>query len=139
MSVLKVEEKIAKELQQAGLLATPEEPQPREPDYGDLGQLTYLSCVIKEAMRVHTVSPYLPHHPFMDLLQVGATNNSPESLLGATAWFQLVTAYLEQHAASDLGFCLFKRPGAQKMVICSVDAVINSSLQQCVSTWHGPW
>ena len=112
MSVLKVEEKIAKELQQAGLLATPEEPQPREPDYGNLGQLTYLSCVIKEAMRVHTVSPYLPHHPFMDLLQVAATNNSPESLLGATSWFQLkfqlVTACLEQHAASDLGFCLFQ-------------------------------
>lgn len=107
MSVLKVEEKIAKELQQVGLLATAEEPQPRDPDYGDLGQLTYLSCVIKEAMRVHTVSPYLPHPPFMDLLQVAATNNWPESLLGATSWFQLVTVYTEQPAASDLGLYLF--------------------------------
>ena len=57
VSEFKVEEKIAEELQQAGLLATPEEPHPRDPDYVDLGNLTYLSCVIKEAMRVHTVSP----------------------------------------------------------------------------------
>lgn len=57
MLEFKVEEKIAEELQQAGLLATPEEPQPRDPDYADLQNLTYLSCVIKEAMRVDTVSP----------------------------------------------------------------------------------
>ena len=54
----KVEEKIGEELQQAGLLATPEEPHPRDPDYADLENLTYLSCVIKESMRVHTVGPF---------------------------------------------------------------------------------
>lgn len=54
--VLKVEAKIAEELRQQGLLATPEEPRPRAPNYADLGKLAYLSCVIKEAMRVHTVS-----------------------------------------------------------------------------------
>ena len=57
LSDLKVEKKIAEELQQAGLLATPNQPRPRDPDYADLGHLTYLSCVIKESMRVHTVSP----------------------------------------------------------------------------------
>lgn len=57
MSASKVEQRIGEELQQAGLLATPEEPHPRDPDYADLANLTYLSCVIKESMRVHTVSP----------------------------------------------------------------------------------
>ena len=57
--LLKVEERIAQELCQQGMLATQEKPHPRAPDYADLEKLTYLSCVIKEAMRVHTVSFYL--------------------------------------------------------------------------------
>lgn len=57
---MQVEQKIVEELRQHGLLATPEQPQPRDPDYADLDKLTYLSCVIKEAMRVHTVS-FLAH------------------------------------------------------------------------------
>ena len=51
-----VEQKIVAELRKHGLLATPQQPQPRGPEYADLDKLTYLACVIKEAMRVHTVS-----------------------------------------------------------------------------------
>ena len=54
----KVEDKIAAELKSHGLLATEEQPQPRVPDFSDLGRLSYLSCVIKEAMRMHTVSHF---------------------------------------------------------------------------------
>lgn len=43
------------ELSEHGLLATAEQPLPRGPDYADLDKLTYLACVIKEAMRMHTV------------------------------------------------------------------------------------
>ncbi len=50
-----VEKKIADELREHGLLAVPDQPLPRGPDYADLDKLTYLTCVIKEAMRVHTV------------------------------------------------------------------------------------
>ncbi len=50
-----VEKKIAAELRENGLLAVPDQPFPRGPDYADLDKLTYLTCVIKEAMRVHTV------------------------------------------------------------------------------------
>ena len=53
---MQVEQKILAELGELGLLATAEQPQPRSVDYADLDKLTYLSCVIKEAMRVHTVS-----------------------------------------------------------------------------------
>lgn len=63
LSVLQVEAKIAEELWQQGLLATPEEPHPRAPDYADLGKLTYLSCVIKEAMRIHTVASVRKESP----------------------------------------------------------------------------
>ena len=52
---LQVEKKIADELREHGLLAVPDQPLPRGPDYADLDKLTYLTCVIKEAMRVHTV------------------------------------------------------------------------------------
>ena len=51
-----MEKKIAAELEAHGLLATAERTQPRVPDYADLAKLTYLSCVIKESMRMHTVS-----------------------------------------------------------------------------------
>ena len=51
-----VEQKIATELESHGLLATPQQPEPRVPEYNDLAKLTYLSCVIKESMRMHTVS-----------------------------------------------------------------------------------
>ena len=50
-----VEKKIVAELREHGLLAVPDQPLPRGPDYADLDKLTYLTCVIKEAMRVHTV------------------------------------------------------------------------------------
>lgn len=50
-----MEKKIAAELDAHGLLATPKNPHPRVPDYTDLSKLTYLSCVIKESMRMHTV------------------------------------------------------------------------------------
>lgn len=56
MPMLQVEQKIVAELREHGLLATPQQPHPRGPDYADLDKLTYLACVIKEAMRVHTVS-----------------------------------------------------------------------------------
>lgn len=52
---LQVQKKIADELGEHGLLAVPDQPLPRSPDYADLDKLTYLTCVIKEAMRVHTV------------------------------------------------------------------------------------
>ena len=55
--LLKVEEQIAAELQSLGLLATREQPEPQLPEYTDLAKLTYLACVIKESMRMHTVSP----------------------------------------------------------------------------------
>ena len=55
-AAMQVEQKIVEELRQHDLLATQQQPQPRGPDYADLDKLTYLSCVIKEAMRVHTVS-----------------------------------------------------------------------------------
>ena len=51
-----VEKKITEELAELGLLATAEKPEPQLPEYGDLAKLTYLSCVIKEAMRLFTVS-----------------------------------------------------------------------------------
>ena len=54
--ILQVEQKIAAELESHGLLATAEQGKPRVPDYADLTKLTYLSCVIKESMRMHTVS-----------------------------------------------------------------------------------
>ena len=54
--ILQVEQKIAAELESHGLLATAEQGKPHVPDYADLTKLTYLSCVIKESMRMHTVS-----------------------------------------------------------------------------------
>ena len=54
--MLQVEEKIVEELQSLGLMGTAEQAEPRMPEHADLAKLTYLSCVIKEAMRLHTVS-----------------------------------------------------------------------------------
>lgn len=51
-----MEKKITEELAELGLLATAEKPEPQLPEYGDLAKLTYLACVIKEAMRLFTVS-----------------------------------------------------------------------------------
>lgn len=42
-----VEAKIAAELASLGLLATPEQPNPKPLEYADISKLTYLSCVIK--------------------------------------------------------------------------------------------
>ena len=63
---LQVEKKIADELREHGLLAVPDQPLPRGPHYADLDKLTYLTCVIKEAMRVHTVR----HHSQKSKLNV---------------------------------------------------------------------
>ena len=51
-----VEKKIVEELQRLGLLGTADKPEPRMPDHADLTKLVYLSCVVKESMRLHTVS-----------------------------------------------------------------------------------
>jgi len=51
-----VEAKLVKELEDNGLLATAENPNPRPIDYSDLANLTYLSWVCKEAMRVRPVA-----------------------------------------------------------------------------------
>ena len=69
--LLKVEKKIAVELQSHGLLATQEQPEPRVPEYADLAKLTYLACVIKESMRMHTVS--LLAHPEYTCMRCVAT------------------------------------------------------------------
>lgn len=51
-----VEAKIVEELQSHGLLATAENPDPRQLTYPDLGKLTYLQAVIKVSFLViHTV------------------------------------------------------------------------------------
>lgn len=42
-----VEAKVETELDDLGLLATLERPNPRSVEYADLSKLTYLSCVIK--------------------------------------------------------------------------------------------
>lgn len=42
-----VEAKLAAELDEAGLLVTPERPQPRALAHADLARLTYLNCVLK--------------------------------------------------------------------------------------------
>ena len=57
-----VEKKITEELAEAGLLATADKPEAAMPEYGDLAKLTYLSCVIKEAMRMYTVSTMSADH-----------------------------------------------------------------------------
>ena len=53
--LLQVEEKVVAELESHELLATADQPEPRVPEYHDLAGLTYLACVVKETMRIHTV------------------------------------------------------------------------------------
>lgn len=55
-----VEEKIVQELEKLGLLATASNPNPRDVTFDDLGRLPYLTCVIKESMRMYTVSYATP-------------------------------------------------------------------------------
>ena len=43
----RVEAKVVEELARHGLLATPQKPQPRLPQYEDLAKLSYLRCVIE--------------------------------------------------------------------------------------------
>ncbi|BDA44790.1 probable Dynein assembly factor 1, axonemal at C-terminar half [Coccomyxa sp. Obi] len=54
-----VEQKVVEELDQLGLLATPERPTPRGLELADLSRLTYLNCVIKESMRKRPVLPLM--------------------------------------------------------------------------------
>jgi len=42
-----VEARVVEELRGLGLLATPEQPQPRALEHADLSRLTYLTCAIK--------------------------------------------------------------------------------------------
>jgi cytochrome P450 len=48
-----VEAKIVAELDAAGLLATPERPEPRRLEWADLGKLVYLQAFIKEVLRMY--------------------------------------------------------------------------------------
>eukprot|EP00891_Asterochloris_glomerata_P009941 jgi/Astpho2/9941/Aster-06647 len=48
---------LAAELNEAGLLATPENPQPRHPELAELAKLPYLNAVIKEGLRMHPAAP----------------------------------------------------------------------------------
>ncbi|DBA86903.1 hypothetical protein WJX79_003539 [Trebouxia sp. C0005] len=50
-----VEAKICQELDQHGLLVTPDRPNPRQVTYDDLAKLTYLDMAIKESMRLFPV------------------------------------------------------------------------------------
>ena len=43
----KVEAKIVAELQRLGLMPTAEQPQPRDLEYADMSELTYLQAVVK--------------------------------------------------------------------------------------------
>lgn len=52
-----VEAKVAAELAAAGLLATPERPQPRCMEHADLARLPYLQCVIKVGSFTEPVVP----------------------------------------------------------------------------------
>lgn len=49
--------KIRQELADLGLLATPEQPQPRQLEWADLAKLQYLNCCIKVSDAAHC-----PHH-----------------------------------------------------------------------------
>lgn len=52
-----VEAKVIAELEQQGLLASPEHPQPRTLEYDDIPKLPYLGAALNESMRVLTVCP----------------------------------------------------------------------------------
>lgn len=54
-AVLQVETKLVEELQDQGLLATPEQPHPRPLRYEDINRLPYLSMVVREAQRLYPV------------------------------------------------------------------------------------
>lgn len=52
-----IKEKMAAELDAAGLLAKPGAPPPRDLEYADLTKLTYLNCTLKEGLRMHCAAP----------------------------------------------------------------------------------
>lgn len=47
-----MQDRLERELDQAGLLATPENPEPRPMEFSDVGSLPFLMAVIKEQMRM---------------------------------------------------------------------------------------
>ena len=51
------QDKLEAELDAAGLLVTPERPQPRALQYADLSKLTFLCACLKESMRLHPTIP----------------------------------------------------------------------------------
>jgi hypothetical protein len=51
-----VQARLAAELDAQGLLATPGNPAPRRPEYGDLAKLPYLDAALRESLRVLPVS-----------------------------------------------------------------------------------
>ncbi|CAL8464901.1 g4436 [Coccomyxa elongata] len=65
-----VEARLAAELDEAGLLVTPERPQPRDLTHADLSRLTYLNCVLKESQRMYSVAPLVLRKALADV-QIG--------------------------------------------------------------------
>ena len=54
-----VQARVAAELDGAGLLATPRNPNPRRPTYADLAALPYLDAVLRESLRIMPVSVFM--------------------------------------------------------------------------------
>ena len=51
--------KLAEELDAAGLLKTPQNPDPRQFAYADIGKLRYLDCCIKVSTAAAVAHPHL--------------------------------------------------------------------------------
>ena len=55
-----MQRRIAQELGELGLLATPRNPTPRPPQYADLAKLQYMHAVLRESLRLLPVSAVGP-------------------------------------------------------------------------------